>query len=202
MSFNKYKSIADVLQEFPVIYQEDNFIQELLNDIDPYFQDRLNFLLKEGVIFNSEYAICENIIYPVLVEIWRKYSEKFLIWSHQPLNYDQNLSGIPNYIIARRSPQGKVILDKPYLILVEAKKDNFEEGWGQCLAELIASQKINGNTDNRLFGIVSNGKLWEFGQLEGTIFTKNIRYYVLENLENLMGAINFIFAESAAQIQL
>lgn len=200
MSFNKYKSIADVLQEFPVIYQEHNFIRDIVNDIDPYFQDRLNFLLKEGVIFNSEYAICENIIYPVLVEIWRKYSENFLIWSHQPLNYDENLSGIPDYIIARRSPKGKVILDKPYLILVEAKKDNFEEGWGQCLAELIAAQKLNGNTDNRLFGIVSNGKLWEFGQLEGTIFTKNIRYYVLENLENLMAAINFIFAESAAQI--
>lgn len=34
----------------------------------------------------------------------------------------------------------------------------------------------------------------------GDIFTKNIRYYVLENLDNLMGAINFIFAESSTMI--
>lgn len=200
MSFNKYKSISNVLQEFPIIYQEGNFIKEIVQEIDPYFKGRLEFLLKEGVIFNSEYAICENIIYPVLVEVWRNYTDNFLLWSHQPLSYDENLSGIPDYMIAKRSPKGKIILDQPYLILVEAKKDNFEEGWGQCLAELIAAQKLNENSDFSLFGIVSNGKLWEFAQLKGDIFTKNIRYYVLENLENLMGAINFLFAECLTQV--
>jgi hypothetical protein len=200
MSFNKYKSIADILREFPLSYKEENFIKKLEMEIDPYFQNRLNFLLQQGVVFNSEAAICENIIYPILVEIWRNYADKLLIWSHQPLNYDDNLSGIPDYIVAQRSPRGKVILDKPYLILVEAKKDNFDEGWGQCLAELIAAQKLNGDTDNPLFGIVSNGKLWEFGVLQTTIFTKNSKYYILEDLVTLMEVINFVFAETVSQI--
>jgi hypothetical protein len=200
MSFNKYKNIADVLQEFPLTYREANFIEQIPLTIDPYFEKRLNFILKEAIVFNSEYAICENIIYPILVEIWQKYAEKLLIWSHQPLNYDHKLSGIPDYIVAQRSPRGKVILDQPYLILIEAKKDNFEEGWGQCLAELITAQKLNNNQNSRLFGIVSNGKLWEFGCLQATVFTKNIKYYVLDDLLSLMEAINFIFAESVAQI--
>jgi hypothetical protein len=200
MSFNKYKSIGDILQEFPLTYKEENLIKELEFKIDPYFQNRLNFLLQEGVIFNSGYAICENIIYPILVEIWQNYADKLLIWSHQPLNYDENLSGIPDYIIAQRSPRGKVIFDKPYLILMEAKKDKFEEGWGQCLAELITAQKLNETTSNPLFGIVTNGKLWEFGVLQATIFTKNIKYYILEDLSSLMGAINFVFAQSVATI--
>ena len=46
-----------------------------------------------------------------------------------------------------------------FFAVVEAKKDNFEEGWGQCLAELIAAQKLNGDQNNRLFGIVSNRPL-------------------------------------------
>jgi hypothetical protein len=200
MSFNKYKNIAHVLQDFPLVYQEENFIKQIPFKIDPYFENKLNFLLREGVVFNSEYAICENIIYPILVEVWQNYAEKLLLWSHQPLNYDDNLSGIPDYIVAQRSSRGKIILDKPYLILVEAKKDNFEEGWGQCLAELIAAQKLNGDPEARLFGIVSNGKLWEFGLLQATLFTKNIKYYVLEDLVTLMEAINFVFAESVAQI--
>ena len=29
MSFNKYKSIADVLQEFPLPYKEKNFIEQV-----------------------------------------------------------------------------------------------------------------------------------------------------------------------------
>lgn len=200
MSCNKYKNIADVLQEFSLTYREANFIEQTPLTIDPYFEKRLNFILKEAIVFNSEYAICENIIYPILVEIWQKYAEKLLIWSHQPLNYDNKLSGIPDYIVAQRSPRGKVILDQPYLILIEAKKDNFEEGWGQCLAELITAQKLNSDQNSRLFGIVSNGKLWEFGCLQATVFTKNIKYFVLDDLSPLMEAINFIFAESVAQI--
>jgi hypothetical protein len=200
MSFNNYKSIGDILQEFPLTYKEENLIKELEVKIDPYFQNRLNFLLQKGIVFNSEYAICENIIYPILVEIWQNYADKLLIWSHQPLNYDENLSGVPDYIIAKRSPRGKIIFDKLYLILMKAKKDKFDEGWGQCLAELIAAQKLNDNIDNPLFGIVTNGKLWEFGVLQTTIFTKNIKYYILEDLSSLMGAINFVFAQSVAII--
>lgn len=200
MSFNHYKNIADVINEFSLIYQEEVFIPENIFDINPYFLERLELILKEGIVFNSEYAICENIIAPILVEIWLKYKEKLLLWSHQPLNYDEKLSGIPDYMIAQRSPRGKVILAQPYLILVEAKKDNFDEGWGQCLAELVAAQKLNAHPENKVFGIVSNGKLWEFSQLQNDIITKNLKYYTLENLRQLMGAINFVFAESAAQI--
>ncbi len=200
MSFNNYKSISDVLQQFPFYYQEDNFVQEIEFKIDPYFITRLELILKEGVIFNSESAICENIINPILVEIWLKYKEKLLLWSHQPLKYDDNLSGIPDYIIARRSPRGKVILERPYLILVEAKKDNFEEGWGQCLAELIAAQKLNNDQNKIVFGMVSNGKIWEFGKLQDDIFTKNIKFYTLEELTKLMSAISFLFQETLKQI--
>jgi hypothetical protein len=200
MAFTNYKSIADVLNSFSLNYQERDFVENVEFECDEYFVSRLNIVVQEGIVFNSEYAICENIISPILTEIWRGYIQNFLIWSHQPLNYDENLSGVPDYIVAQRSPRGKVVLEKPYMIVVEAKKDNFEEGWGQCLAEMLAAQKLNDDIHKKLFGMVSNGKLWEFGVLQEEMFTKNRKYYVLENLEELMGAVNFLFAESAAQL--
>jgi hypothetical protein len=200
MAFTSYKSIADVLKSFPLSYQEKDFVQNIVFECDEYFISRLNTVVQEGIVFNSEYAICENIISPILTEVWRAYIQDFLIWSHQPLSYDENLSGVPDYVVAQRSPRGKIVLEKPYVILVEAKKDNFEEGWGQCLAEMLAAQKINDDLTKKLFGVVSNGKLWEFGVLQAEIFTKNRKYYVLENLQELMGAVNFLFAESAAQL--
>jgi hypothetical protein len=200
MSFNNYKSIGQVLQDFPLIYEEKLILKTMPLVINPYFRERLLLVIQEGVVFNSEYAICENIISPILTEMWRIYKEKCLLWSHQPLNYDEQLSGIPDYIIAKRSPRGKVILDQPYLVIVEAKKDNFEEGWGQCLAELIAAQKINQKPEHKIFGIVSNGKLWEFAQLKNDIFTKNTKSYLLDNLEELMATINFIFQEIIKQL--
>ncbi len=200
MAFTNYKNIADVLKTFPLSYQEKDFIQNIKFECDEYFISRLNTVIQEGIVFNSEYAICENIISPILTEVWRGYIQNFLIWSHQPLNYDENLSGVPDYVVAQRSPRGKVVLEKPYVIVVEAKKDNFEEGWGQCLAEMLAAQKLNNEPSKKLFGMVSNGKLWEFGVLQEEMFTKNRKYYVLENLEELMGAVNFLFAESLAQL--
>jgi hypothetical protein len=35
--------------------------------------------------------------------------------------------------LAKRSPLGKVVFDKPYLLLVGAKQDKFEEGWDSAL---------------------------------------------------------------------
>ncbi len=201
MAFTSYKSIADVLKSFPLNYRDADFVQPVAFPADDYFGSRLNIVVQEGIVFNSEYAICENIISPILTEVWRSYIQELLIWSHQPLVYDDNLSGVPDYVVAKRSRRGKVILERPYLIVVEAKKDNFEEGWGQCLAELLAAQKINEDPTQQIFGMVSNGKLWEFGLLQADLFTKNRKYYVLENLAELMGAVNFLFAESVAQLR-
>jgi hypothetical protein len=166
MAFTSYKSIADVLRSFPLSYQEEDFIKVVEFAYDDRFISRLNTIVRDGIIFNSEYAVCENIISPILTEVWLDHTQKLLIWSHQPLNYDENLSGVPDYIIARRSPRGKVIFEQPCLILVEVKKDNFEEGWGQCLAEMLAAQKIDRDESQQKFGVVSNGKLWEFGVLK------------------------------------
>ncbi|MFM5900929.1 MAG: hypothetical protein ACKO9R_07255, partial [Dolichospermum sp.] len=95
---------------------------------------------------------------------------------------------------------GKVVFDKPYFILVEAKQDNFEAGWTQCLAEMIAAQRLNGEYQIIIFGIVSNGVTWQFGKLEGEIFTRNITPCTIYELDKLFSAVNFIFKQCEIQL--
>jgi hypothetical protein len=59
-------------------------------------------------------------------------------------------------------------------------------------------QKIDGDGNQKKFGVVSNGKLWEFGVLHEEMFTKTIKYYGLANIKELLDAGNFLFVESAA----
>jgi hypothetical protein len=92
--------------------------------------------------------------------------------------------------LVKRSLLGKVVFDKPYFLLVEAKQDNFENGWAQCLAEMIAAQKLNEKPEQEVFGIVSNGEVWQFGQLKANIFTKNQDSYLINDLNRLFAAIN------------
>lgn len=56
MSFNAYKNVSDVIQAFPIYYQEMDFIQELSFPINVSFRQRLELILTEGVVFNSAYA--------------------------------------------------------------------------------------------------------------------------------------------------
>lgn len=200
MSFNTYKSLSTVVKEFQIFYTEANFIVESQYNVNEHFRMDLELVLRKGMVRNSEAAICENLIYPILKEIWKGYVDEFIVWSHQLLYYDEKLAGVPDYIVAKRSPLGKIIFDQPYFIVVEAKKDNFDEGWGQCLAELVAVQKLNQHSENIVYGVVSNGDNWEFGQLQGTELTKNIKVYSIQFLEPLFGALNFIFMQCQQQV--
>ena len=201
MPFNSYKNIGIVAKEFQISYVEESYIVETEISISDYFRAELELVLRKGVVRNSESAICENLIYPILKEIWKSYADEFLLWSHQPLNYDERLCGVPDYTLAKRSPLGKVVFDKPYCIVVEAKKDNFEEGWGQCLAALIAAQNINQVTEMMIYGIVSNGETWEFGNLKLDRFTKNIKTYSIQYLDQLFAAVNYVFDQCRLQLE-
>lgn len=66
---------------------------------------------------------------------------------------------------------------------------------GQCFAEMIAVQKINELPEQVVFGIVSNGKLWEFGHLSGVTFSKNGKTYLLSDLDALLAALHYVFEE-------
>lgn len=200
MGFSSYKTIGQVLKAFQVTYTESDFISEVPFNVSNYFREDLATVMEEGVVDNSEFAICENLIYPVLKQVWKTYSSKFILWSHQYLNCNEDLSGFPEYILAKRSPLGKVVFDQPYFILVEAKQDNFETGWAQCLAEMIAAQELNVEKRIIVFGMVSNGERWQFGKLEGKRFTRNKTYYTIQEMDKLFAAINFVFQQCESQL--
>ena len=200
MAFGSYKTIGAVVKEFQITYTESDFVEPLPFQVSDYFREDLQLMMREGVVDNSEFAICENLIYPLLKEVWKHYRSKFLLWSHQSLNYDEKLSWFPEYILAKRSPLGKVVFDRPYFMLVEAKQDNFKAAWGQCIAEMIAAQRLNAELDLTIFGITSNGDRWQLGKLEKQIFTRNGTFFSIQEIDKLAAVINYIFRECELQL--
>ena len=81
-----------------------------------------------------------------------------------------------------------------------SKKNDFDQGWAQCLAELVAAQKLNQDDSIRLFGIVTDGKYWEFGKLEKNRFTKNMESFAVDQLPELFGALDFILTFASRQL--
>ena len=193
MAFSDYKNISQVQKEFGIRYQEENFIVAERVEPSSHFREEYEFNQKNIDVFTSEAARTDLVITPTLREVYKNFHEQYSFWIQKPIAYNDKLSGTPDYLIATRSALGKTVLDLPLVVVVEAKKNDFEQGWGQCLAELVAAQKINDKVEKPIYGIVTDGELWKFGKLVGSTFISNLEGYTVGDLAELFGAIHFIF---------
>jgi hypothetical protein len=192
MAFSDYKSLAQVQEEFQIKYQEANFVVPLPLQVPALFWEEFNFNLTAMDAFSSEAARCELVIFPMLREIYKRYHHQSALWVQKTFVVDEKLGGTPDYLLSRKSELGKNVLGLPLLLLVEAKRNDFEQGWGQCLAELVAADRWNQQA-RPVYGIVTDGKLWEFGRLEHPIFTKNSASYTITDLNTLFSVLNGVF---------
>ena len=194
MAFSDFKAIPEVQERFRIRHVENDFI-ETENSAGPseQFLQEFEFNREYIDVFASEGARCEAVIFPVLREVYKRYAEDYALWIKKPITYDDVLNGTPDYFISTRSELGKLVVGTPLIMLVEAKKNDFEIGWGQCLAELVAAQKINEDLEHPVYGIVSDGTLWQIGHLVGETFTQNRTSFSVDNLPVLFGAIDSVF---------
>ena len=63
------------------------------------------------------------------------------------------------------------------------------------MAEMIAAQRLNANSEQEVFGIVSNGDRWQLGKLKSNVFTRNQTFYTIQELDKLFAAINYVFQQ-------
>ncbi|WP_334219923.1 MULTISPECIES: hypothetical protein [Moorena] len=66
---------------------------------------------------------------------------------------------------------------------------------------MIAIQKINDQSEQTIFGIVSNGQVWQFGKLKGNLYTREINNYTISDLERLYSAINYVFSQCELELE-
>jgi hypothetical protein len=199
MAFTDFKSADEVQKAYNIKYVEEEFLVASPLSPSEHFIKEFEFNNANFDIFTSEASRCENVIYPILREVCKKFVHHYSLWSHKSISADNILSGIPDYIIAQRSELGKNVLGYPLILVAEAKQNDFTKGWGQCLAELVAAQKLNANEKQTVYGIVTDAELWQFGKLEGNIFTKNKKRAKFDDLDDVF-AKNYAIMKLATRI--
>jgi hypothetical protein len=200
MPFSNYKNVKQVIQKYPVRIRKNRFLPDIPLELPEWFIENLNFALDNRTMFESEIFFCESFIFPFLQQTWKRH-DQLKLWSHQELFYDDNLSGESDYLVAAWRDE---VIDKPIntplLAVVEAKKQDFEGGWAQCLAEMMACQKLNQAENITIYGIVSTGIIWEFGKLEKEVFTQHTLSYSVTEPQKIFGILDYLFAECEKQI--
>jgi hypothetical protein len=199
MAFRTYTNLGEVLTAYQIRYQQTVFpnldspttAPRLLHDELAITQQDIDYRAAEA-------SICENVISPILREVWKRYRSVFAFRSHQPIRLNDELNGIPDYLFTRKSELGKVVVGVPYVAVVEAKRDDFTMGWAQCALEMYTIQQLNQDT-RPVYGIVSNGDNWQIAHLESSIFTEYTTQFTLDHLDELFGALTYVL-ESCKRI--
>lgn len=119
------------------------------------------------------------------------------VWKEAVLNTDTT-TGVADYVIAPK----RAYLATPLLCVAEAKKDDFAKGRVQCLAEMAACRWSNQQRglDMDVYGIVSNGQVWQFYRLaqSGDILESGL--YTVDDLPELLGALDYVCGECAKNV--
>lgn len=202
MSYGNFKTVTEVAEKFDIELKTESFIDELAIEIPDYPFSDIERRLGNEISFINEFAICEDIIKPILNLIEVNY-ESVHVWTHTPYNVDKDkgLVGEPDYLIAPKTKYGQMGI--PPLCVIEAKQEKFEEGWAQALAEMIAASiQDDQQIFSAFYAIVTTGKYWEFGKLSRRVFTKDRKQLsATMDLQRVFDTLNWMFFIVAREIK-
>jgi hypothetical protein len=164
--------------EAPAIAPSDFFKQRLVK-LESFFDLR-------------NYEESKKLIIDALCEEGMETSRYLKVWKGALLRSDVT-GGNVDYLIAEK----KAYLEAPMLCIVEAKKDDFEQGLAQCLVEMQACQWNNLQLGHSIevLGIITNGETWRFYKLTTDQKVYETLPYAMNNLDTIIGALRFIFEQ-------
>ena len=136
------------------------------------------------------------LIDTILLEIIPDYPP-LKVWKATPLEAE-TVIGVADYLIA----PNQAYVETPLLCAIEAKRDDFERGQVQCIAEMTAcrdNNKRDGHTTD-VYGIVSNGQVWVFYKLTtaNEVFVSGS--FTTTDLPKLLGILDSICAACAQNV--
>ena len=201
MAFTDYKNLTILKAKHPqIIVKSEEFIPELpLLEIEATLQKDVKKNLR--TYRSNEFYATETLVSPILRYVWQNmYWEDMNMWTHQAIKYDDDLCGVPDFMFTHLDQKQYQILSYPIITTVEAKADNFVEGWAQCIAQMLACQKLNTKPNVIIYGIVTTGKVWEFAKLEQNLCTKNTNVCSIDELPKLVSIISYLLGEGKKQL--
>lgn len=193
MAFSDY-TLASAKRELGLRLVED---QRLFSVIEPvkiseFLRTALQKFVPLALAINSEKARSEWIIAPILAEVREQLGHQISLFSGIKLSVEpeRGLEGYCDYLLSN-SPE-QYYLTAPIVTIVEAKKENINEGLGQCIATMYAAQLFNqrnGVVVDTIFGAVTTGTNWRFLQLTGNNVILDIDEYSVREIEILVGLL-------------
>jgi len=193
MAYSNFK-LDELVKIFNLTIQENSELFDTIPELE--CSEHLITTLQEtvdlAVAINTEKARSEMIVVPVLLELRRQLKHQISLFSGVDFTVDfsQGLNGICDFIISKNPEQ--LFIRQPIITIVEAKNENLNSGFGQCIAEAIAAQIFNqqeGNEISVIYGVVTIGTIWRFLKLVGKTVQIDLSEYYIKDINKILGIL-------------
>ena len=181
-TFSKYFELAfdieDILADLGCQFNRANLVLPIidlaldLRELQEQLSDGIQY-----VSITSEQARREFLIAPVIRTVCRQTKQQVKV--EYPITVSQWLKGTLDYYFRD-------------LLVIEAKRDNLENGFTQLAAELIALDQWTTSDRPILYGAVTTGNDWRFGMFNRSTrcVTQDLKLYrVPEELGQLVSIL-------------
>ncbi len=192
MPYSQFESVEQVASIFSLKVKDGSIINSKSLEISELLLNNIKRRLLDSLSFRNEATICNKVITPIL-NIVAENNKPLNVWIEEPFNVDKekSLVGEPDYLIAPATDYGGMEL--PPLCIIEAKKQDWDKGWAQALAEMVAAS-IKGA--EICYSVVTTGKIWQFAKLEDSLFIKDPNQIsATRELQVVFDTLNWVFAE-------
>ena len=199
-------TLAELRRRFGVelAYSPGLFDDAPESDPTPAVEYVLEHYMPFALNMNTEKARSELIVAPILMELTLSRPGPLALFSGSTFEVDAaaGLTGRCDYIIAR-SPR-PFELQAPAIIVVEAKNENLIAGIPQCLAGMVAAQRLNARdaANGPVFGAVTTGTAWRFLRLDGANARIDDAEIPVQQIRKIFGIFDGCLRDGAARPRL
>jgi hypothetical protein len=182
-TFAKYFELAydieDILADLDCRFERTLLTLPKTDQVVPEIKELRQQILDgiQYVSITSEQARREFLIAPIIRQICRQTHKRVRV--EYPITVNDWLKGTLDYYF-------------PDLLVIEAKRDNLDNGFTQLAVELIALDQWTNSDTPILYGAVTTGNDWRFGEFhrqQRQIIQDLKLYRVPEELEILIGIL-------------
>jgi hypothetical protein len=192
MSYSDFKTLDQVHKELGIsIHDADGLYAHIPPaEVSQWFVETMRMAYPKAVRINTESGRQSLIVNHVLMELDQHVPVSFFLQNTFNVDAGKGLTGNPDGLISKSENQ--LYITAPVVMLVEAKKSDLGSGLAQCIAEMEAARIFNEQEENPIspiYGVVTDGVLWQFLSLKDTIATIDSFLYNFEDGRKIVGIL-------------
>ena len=199
MAYSDFKTFDQINRELGIAIKADNECYHHIEPVKltPWFIETMKMAYTKAIRINTESARQALIVDNVFIELNQHVPISFFLENTFNVDADKGLTGNPDGIISKSDNQ--LYISAPVIVLVEAKKSDLGSGLPQCIAEMEAARLFNeqnGTPVSPIYGVVTDGVLWQFLSLQNGVATVDSYFYNFDDGSKIVGILKFFVENS------